>query len=195
MHLLLLPQELNEETKENLAGILGPEVVLPGHTLCEAGDPADCLWILQSGAGSAWLHMAHEGVLSCLPAARCCGWTQNIEQSDGNDKSDSILLYRSPGDVCEGHQHQEAPLGASHCWRGGHHEQGDARAVHQASFCFAAREKHAMMSCTRQTYTVSRISPPLKCRWRSTSCTILCSGIYIASPVPGTQEPSFIFRR
>lgn len=29
--------------------MLVPEVVLPGHNLCEAGDPADCLWILQSG--------------------------------------------------------------------------------------------------------------------------------------------------
>lgn len=29
--------------------MLVPEVVLPGHDLCEVGDPADCLWILQSG--------------------------------------------------------------------------------------------------------------------------------------------------
>ena len=34
--------------------MLTPEVVLPGHNLCEAGDPADCLWILQSGAAPAF---------------------------------------------------------------------------------------------------------------------------------------------
>ena len=29
--------------------VLVPEVLLPGHNLCEVGDSAGCLWILQSG--------------------------------------------------------------------------------------------------------------------------------------------------
>ena len=36
-----------------LAASLRPRAVLPGHDLCRAGDPADCMWILQSG-GHAW---------------------------------------------------------------------------------------------------------------------------------------------
>ena len=46
----LSAQELDDQTKKDLAAVLVPEVVLPGHNLCEVGDPADCLWILQSGA-------------------------------------------------------------------------------------------------------------------------------------------------
>ncbi len=42
-------QELDDHTKKDLAAVLVPKVVLPGHNLCEVGDPADCLWILQSG--------------------------------------------------------------------------------------------------------------------------------------------------
>ncbi len=47
---MLFAQELDDQTKKDLAAVLVPEVVLPGHNLCEVGDPADCLWILQSGA-------------------------------------------------------------------------------------------------------------------------------------------------
>ena len=70
MHCLLLAelgsitQDLDGPTKEELAAVLTPEVVLPGHNLCEAGDPADCLWILQSGAPQASGRALHEtGVL------------------------------------------------------------------------------------------------------------------------------------
>jgi CRP-like cAMP-binding protein len=43
------PKGLDDLAKMELAGVLTPQVVLPSHDLCRAGDPADSLWILQSG--------------------------------------------------------------------------------------------------------------------------------------------------
>jgi hypothetical protein len=42
-------QACNDAVKDDLASRLTPEVVMPGHDLCKFGDPATCLWILQSG--------------------------------------------------------------------------------------------------------------------------------------------------
>lgn len=44
-----LVQGLDALSKMELAAKLIPQVVLPSHDLCRAGDPADSLWILQSG--------------------------------------------------------------------------------------------------------------------------------------------------
>ena len=41
---------LDAPARASLAASLRPRAVLPGHDLCRAGDPAECMWILQSGA-------------------------------------------------------------------------------------------------------------------------------------------------
>lgn len=40
---------LPEGAKTRLAARLTPQMVPPGHDLCQEGDDADCLWILQEG--------------------------------------------------------------------------------------------------------------------------------------------------
>lgn len=40
---------LDASARAMLAASLRPVAVLPGHDLCRAGDPAECMWILQTG--------------------------------------------------------------------------------------------------------------------------------------------------
>ena len=47
--LLAALQACDDLVKDELAGRLMPQVIMPGHDLCRIGDPADCLWILQTG--------------------------------------------------------------------------------------------------------------------------------------------------
>lgn len=41
--------ELPEGAKTRLAARLTPQMIPPGHDLCQEGDDADCMWILQEG--------------------------------------------------------------------------------------------------------------------------------------------------
>ena len=41
--------QLPEDAKTRLAARLTPQMVPPGHDLCQEGDDADCMWILQEG--------------------------------------------------------------------------------------------------------------------------------------------------
>ena len=41
--------ELAEDAKARLAARLTPQMIPPGHDLCQEGDEADCMWILQEG--------------------------------------------------------------------------------------------------------------------------------------------------
>lgn len=41
--------QLPEGAKTRLAARLTPQMVPPGHDLCQEGDDADCMWILQEG--------------------------------------------------------------------------------------------------------------------------------------------------
>ena len=56
--------QLPEGAKTRLAARLTPQMVPPGHDLCQEGDDADCLWILQ------------EGMLPLL--LRCCGTVEAL---------------------------------------------------------------------------------------------------------------------
>ncbi|KAK9812616.1 hypothetical protein WJX72_000666 [[Myrmecia] bisecta] len=40
---------LSSEARERIAGKVHPRMVSPGHDLCEQGEEADCMWILQEG--------------------------------------------------------------------------------------------------------------------------------------------------
>ena len=41
--------QLPEGAKTRLAARLSPQMIPPGHDLCQEGDDADCMWILQEG--------------------------------------------------------------------------------------------------------------------------------------------------
>ena len=53
--------QLPEGAKTRLAARLSPQMVPPGHDLCQEGDDADCMWILQEGKPHSWAHMGRGG--------------------------------------------------------------------------------------------------------------------------------------
>ncbi|CAL5221214.1 g3363 [Coccomyxa viridis] len=89
--------DLDSHTKEELAAVLTPEVVLPGHHLCEAGDPADCLWILQSGV----LEMSGNSTQRkmCLAAPAIVGETA-ILTKHMPELSSRVMTLRAVSKAC-----------------------------------------------------------------------------------------------
>ena len=83
--------QLPEGAKTRLAARLTPQMVPPGHDLCQEGDDADCMWILQEGMlplaaqYNTWIFikLTPKGVVflsfSMLPLLlRCCGTVEAL---------------------------------------------------------------------------------------------------------------------
>ncbi|DBA70723.1 TPA: hypothetical protein ACH3X2_012094 [Trebouxia sp. C0005] len=62
--------QLPEGAKTRLAARLTPQMVPPGHDLCQEGDDADCMWILQEGEVLA---LRHTKEAELLPAPAVIG--------------------------------------------------------------------------------------------------------------------------
>ncbi|KAL3152951.1 hypothetical protein ABBQ38_011980 [Trebouxia sp. C0009 RCD-2024] len=62
--------ELPEGAKTRLAARLSPQMIPPGHDLCQEGDDADCMWILQEGEVLA---LRHTKEAELLPAPAVIG--------------------------------------------------------------------------------------------------------------------------